>query len=220
MGTPMIEYHSLSDMTAERLRSGIIFGDITLGTRITETEIAQTFGVSRVVVREAILMLQREGLLIKERNRYTQVLTITPKDVTEILDLRIAIEQAAAKSCLRNPNFQTTILPQLERCSAQINEIKDPLNSEAILQKDQEFHHLLIISSDNVRLQSVWEELSSQMLVLLYRYISAGCVMHYSHDAILDAMRRGDLRQVKHALSVHIEETQEELIRLFQDAAE
>lgn len=209
IGDPTIEYRSLSEITAEKLRTAIITGGIKPGTRVTETEIAESMGVSRVVVREAILMLMREGLLVKQRNKFTMVTPIDRGDVKDIFDLRIAIEQAAAKRCMQEPGFMRDTLPLLEARSEQINMTSTGMsvNRKELMYMDMSFHSMIIQASGNLRLSNVWEELSGPLFLLLYRYITTGNALHYSHGEILDAFKTGDVSTVDKELFTHIEDT-------------
>lgn len=216
-GYSAIEYRSLSDITAEKLRNTIIAGDLQPGARITENDIAENMGVSRVVVREAILMLIQEGLLVKERNKYTMVTEISTKDVEDIFDFRIAIEQAAAKRCATNGCFVNTLLPQLTVLSDQINSAsKTGKLTKDLVYMDMSFHNLLVKSSGNSRLMKAWQELSGPLLLLLYRYINLGCALHYSHEEILNAFRSNEIDAIEGVIFTHIQDTKLALLSTYQ----
>lgn len=211
-----IEYHSLGEMTAKKLRHAIVTGELAPGARITETEISNSMGVSRIVVREAILMLIREGLFIKERNKFTMVPEISLQDVVDIFEFRIAIEQAAAKRCIQSEHFASKILPTLQQHSEKVSQAsrQESVEAEALLYMDINFHSYLIHASSNTRLINAWEELSGPLLMLLHRYMSAGCALEYSHTEIIEACQQNDIDRVQKELFDHIEDTKCALITM------
>ena len=207
-----IKYRSLSEITAERLRQLIITGNINTGERVTETEISQLMGVSRVVVREAILMLERQGLLEKERNRFTRVVDFRKKDVEDVFDLRIAIEKAAAKRCLGNSALEQELASRAGAMSAML--LDKSFDKERLMYQDMDFHKSIIVFSKNERLLNVWEEISGQLFILLYRYINLNVEynLNYSHEEIIIAIRNADEHQVNMEIERHIEDTKQAMM--------
>lgn len=210
-----IKYRSLSEITAERLRQLIITGQLSTGARVTETEISQIMGVSRVVVREAMLMLMRQGLLAKERNRFTRVVDFEKKDVEDVFDLRIAIEKAAAKRCLGNGGLEQELTSRAADMKAMLSE--KGFDKERLMYKDMDFHKSIIVFSKNERLLNVWEEISGPLFILLYRYInfSLEYSLNYSHEEIIGAIRDADELQVNKEIERHIEDTKHAMMGIF-----
>lgn len=207
-----IEYKSLSEITAAKLREAIIIGEIGAGERITETEISETLCVSRVVVREAILMLMREGLLLKERKCYTKVVEFHSKDVDDVFDLRIAIEQAAAKRCLGN----MLLASELEVKSKNIQKMlmQSDHDKTALMNYDMQFHNHIVNCSNNSYLVNVWHEISGPLLFLLFRYINIDANFHYSHDEIIQALRQDDENLLMQEIKVHINDTKYAVMKM------
>lgn len=208
-----IKYKSLGIITAEKIRDAIIEGRLAPGTRITESEIADRFGVSRVVIREAFSSLEQEGLLEKERNKCTRIVEFSKKDVKEIFDLRIAIEVAAASICLEE---SADIVDELKEKSAVIDKIRNDKKDSLIdklVRSDLAFHEFIMVKSGNQRMLDVWYSLLSQVLVLLYRYIinqqdklEDKSILH-DHSDIIDAFEKKDLAALQKVLSKHINDT-------------
>jgi DNA-binding GntR family transcriptional regulator len=208
-----IEYQSLSDITAVNLREAIVSGELEPGVRITENEIADGMGVSRVVVREAILMLIQEGLLTKERNKYTKVVKLDKKDIADIFDLRVAIEQASAKRCIG----QKQIVEELMAHSKHIKELSNTKNGNysELMHADMDFHSCIVTNSNNDRLLKVWKEIYGPILILLFRYIENGRAFKYSHGEIIEAFESKDEKLVNLEIRKHIEDTKKALMDNF-----
>jgi DNA-binding GntR family transcriptional regulator len=87
----------LRDNVRERIRRGIADGRWTPGARLVERELADEFAVSRVPVREALQMLEREGFVELLPRRGAVVRQITPAVVSDLFDVRQALEVLAAR---------------------------------------------------------------------------------------------------------------------------
>ena len=207
----VLKYKSLTEVLAEQLRESIIIGEFPPGMHLTETEIAEQMGVSRVVVREAMFILVHEGLLVKKPNKYTSVVELTTKDIKEIFDMRIAIEQAAARACIGKPKFIKEIG---RRCDA-IKELSSKKNTSLVdlIKADMALHTYMVESSNNSRMINVWKELYGLMLLLLYRYVEKPDIkLSLSHDEIVRGFEDGDIAQICEVIYSHIEDTKKELI--------
>ena len=213
----VVKYKSMTEVLAEQLRKSIIIGEFPPGMRLTESDIAQKMGVSRMVVREAMLMLIHEGLLIKKPNRHTSVVSLDIKDIEDIYDMRIAIEQGAARLCINEPEF---IKVAAKRCDAikklSANKLANP---DEIIKADMAFHTYMVESSNNSRMVNVWNELYSLMLLLLYQYLEKSeYKLNLSHDEIVNSFKGGDLTDICKEIHIHIEDAKNELIKQAKDS--
>ena len=207
----VLKYKSLTEVLAEQLRQSIITGEFPPGMRLTETEVAEQMGVSRVVVREAMFILVHEGLLVKKPNKHTSVVDLKIKDIKEIFDMRIAIEQAATRTCIGKPKF---IKEVGKRCDA-IKKLSSEKNASLvdIIKADMAFHTYLVESSNNSRMINVWKELYGLLLLLLYRYVEKpDFKLSLSHDEIVRSFEDGDISEICEVIYSHIEDTKKELI--------
>jgi DNA-binding GntR family transcriptional regulator len=78
------------------LHAAIVSGELSPGERLVEEELAERLGSSRGAVREAILRLGQDGLVLRERNRGARVRRFTLGEAVEILEARAALESLAA----------------------------------------------------------------------------------------------------------------------------
>ena len=88
-------YLPLRDVVFQTLRRAIINGDFEPGERLMEIGLAKKLGVSRTPVREAIRMLELEGLVVMVPRRGAEVDRISIKDLKDSLEVRMAIEELA-----------------------------------------------------------------------------------------------------------------------------
>src|SRR3954468_3765186 len=80
----------------ETLHARIVSGELSPGERLVEEELAEQLGESRGAVRTALLRLEHDGLVLRERNRGARVPRISAEEAVEILEARAALESLAA----------------------------------------------------------------------------------------------------------------------------
>lgn len=214
----VIETKSLSTITCDIIRREIIEGKLQLGTNITELDVSDRLGVSRVVVREAFLTLEKEGLLIKERNKRTKIIEFTKKDVKEIFDLRIALEIAAALECIENDQIPFDELIAEYQTSDKITKSTevDPLTFSEIIRKGFDLHRKIVVYSGNKRILDVFDSLYNQILILMYKHkydeLKASGYFEHTHTDIIDALKSKDANRIQVVLRNHIKKTEDFLL--------
>jgi DNA-binding GntR family transcriptional regulator len=105
---------------AERLRESIISGDYKPGARLNESKLARQFGVSRIPVREALMQLQMQGLVMNHPRRGMFVNTLSEEDTQKINSVRIVLESEAIKLCRARftPEMSARLTAIVERMDA------------------------------------------------------------------------------------------------------
>jgi DNA-binding GntR family transcriptional regulator len=105
----------------EQLRAAILAGDVRPGAKTSQAELARDLDVGRTPLREAIRMLQSEGLIFTEPNRRVVIASLSIEDAEELYVLRIAIELAAARITL--PQLAEGDFAELEGYMAQMSHL-------------------------------------------------------------------------------------------------
>jgi DNA-binding GntR family transcriptional regulator len=80
----------------DKLRTAIYHGEFSPGRRLVESELAGRYNTSRGAVREALVQLQNEGLILRPRNRSASVRAVTPAEAVEITEVRAVVEGLCA----------------------------------------------------------------------------------------------------------------------------
>lgn len=169
MSENLVESRTLADKVCEQIVTAIVVGDIPPGQKISEPELARTYGISRGPLREAMRRL--EGLRLIERKPHVgaRVVKLSIKELIEIYRVREALEGMA---CRMAAEFMTeqeidalrTLLDEHERSVEQ-------LDGRSYFQKegDLDFHYRIVQGSKNEKLL---ELLGSDLyhLVRMYRY--------------------------------------------------
>ncbi|GGA55224.1 GntR family transcriptional regulator [Pelagibacterium lentulum] len=150
-----IENLPLRMQVADTLRRAIINGKMKPGTPIVELNLANQLNISRAPVREAIQILENEGLIETVAYKGKRVKPLTPREVEELYSLR---EQFEAFAVRRIIEFNKDVSPLEPFCQA-MTEAAAHDDFEALMVADQGFHRTLISLSDHAILLSVWDNL-------------------------------------------------------------
>jgi DNA-binding GntR family transcriptional regulator len=182
---------TLGENIADSLREAIFGGVFRPGQRLAEAQIAGRLKVSRAPVREALAVLDQEGLVRRSVNRGTTVVRFSRRDVDEICSLRLPLEVLAARRAVAHATEAS-----LEALAANIRETEAAGTPERLTALDLEFHETLLRAADHGRLLSAWQGLRSQIrLLMLRRNVTdarsrRGTVL--GHRELLEAIRARD----------------------------
>lgn len=189
---------SLRQQVVEQVRTAIIEGRIKPNDHLTELSLTEQMGVSRTPVREALILLEGEGLVVSHPNRGYFVRAFNQRDVQEIFSMRTHLENFAAEMIVNR--LDDADFELLENLVERQHRAMDANDYETVRTTDMHFHTHLINRSDHALLIRSWTELVAQVGALLQ--IRAE-VLEYDeyqvlrdHQHILDAYRLHDLEQV------------------------
>jgi DNA-binding GntR family transcriptional regulator len=212
----------LSDHIANQLRVAIINDQLKPGQRIVEREIAEAMETSRGPVRDALLLLEREGLVVRYPHRGTFVTELSLEDAEEIYTLRQAIESLAVRYVLQRatPEDLDGLDEQVQEMAAEVDAGYDLGKATEL---DLEFHRTLCRISGHRRLLEAWEALSAQTRVLLltHRRRNPRDFIERAvdwHRSLVQAIRLGDLELAREELQKHLAITLESFLSSSQES--
>lgn len=199
------EYLPLRDVVFKTLWQAIITGEIPPGERLMEIPLSKKLGVSRTPVREAIRMLELEGLVVMIPRKGAEVARITEKDLKDALEVRCALEElAVVLACQR-------ITPDgRERLKAACIAFREAISTKhvpSIVDRDVEFHDAIFAASDNPRLITLTHNLWEQVYRYRVEYVkdfSYHDVLVSDHDAITNAILMRDEEKARELMRKHI----------------
>jgi len=200
------------------LRRRVLVGTWGLGQRLYEEEIAHDLDVSRSAVREAVRLVEQEGLLVRAPHRGLFVASPSARDITEVAQLRAVLESSAV--FWGNPPDDATIA-EMERICARFDEIGDRDHMEAV-NLDRAFHGLIAQSTTNRLLLRKHQELDGH-IAIFFHWVTAHVPgrlddIGLRHHALLDAYARGDSTLFRDAVLLHYEGAAVELARHLPEA--
>lgn len=149
---------TLAEQVTERLREEIISGTLVPGSMMAEIPTAERLGVSRVPVREATLVLERDGLLVFEGRGRCRVRALAPRDFLEIYDVRLLIEQESFRLAAKQHRNE-----DLAAMEANIQKMSRARSMAQTTLLDIEFHDLIVATSGHTRLQHLWRTMRGQI---------------------------------------------------------
>jgi DNA-binding GntR family transcriptional regulator len=200
-----------SARVADYLRDAILNGDIAPGARIRQEDVAERFGASRLPVREALRILEAEGLTEHEPNKGARVPSLQMHEVDVIYQMRERLEPLALTESI--PNLDRSDLERLAEVQARIEANTDV---GAFLALDREFHLLTYSGCDIDQLTSMVRRLWNSTQHYRRAFVSLSgpgrmWVVNAEHRLLLDAIERRDPVDAERYLSGHIRRTRIEL---------
>jgi DNA-binding GntR family transcriptional regulator len=154
----------LKGIIADEIRNRIVVGTLNLGERVSDKDLAIELQISRTPVREALLQLQSEGLIVMRPRSGTFVFDLSPDDLREICDLRALFEVGAIRmGVARHPERIVSALTTRVAEAALALEADDFARCEAL---DTTFHETLIEMSGNKYLINSYRAISDKVCAL------------------------------------------------------
>jgi DNA-binding GntR family transcriptional regulator len=186
----------------ERLRTAILRGELEPGAIIPQGTLAAAFDAGRTPLREALRMLQREGLVISEPNRPVRIAPLSREDFEEVYIMRIALETVAVHITV--PTLASSDFADLEGFLAQMDHYQKAGDQAGFRAPHRAFHHRLIAGS-GLRVSTQIDELADHSERYRLRFgDSLGWQKHRKeHREILDAAAAHDADLAAERLAAH-----------------
>jgi DNA-binding GntR family transcriptional regulator len=190
----------------QQLRDAILNGDIRPGIKTSQAELARELGVGRTPLREAVRMLQDEGLVLAEPNRRVQIASLSVQDAEELYVVRIALEAAAARITV--PQLDAGDIAELEGLLAQMSHLFST-GSLPLFRAPHRAFHERFVSGAGQRPTALIAELFDH--AERYRRVYGAAFpseeqfarREAEHRAMLDAAAAGEPDEVADALAIH-----------------
>ncbi len=149
----------------EHLREQIVGGSVDPGETLPESRVGEMLGVSRAPIREALTLLEREGLVEFDRRGTARVCEFDLEDVRELGLMRMVLEPAGTR--LAAERRAKTGLDAIEK---NLHALKKVSRLEDVTRLDLDFHRLIFAAAGNKRLMRAWENLLSQFSLVMRRF--------------------------------------------------
>jgi DNA-binding GntR family transcriptional regulator len=157
---------SLVDQVADQLVLGIASGRIPRGERVIESDLAEDFGISRIPLREAMSVLESQGILLAEPRRGRRVAAFDEAQVDEISAARLALERVAVRQARAVYRRQPRDVERLDASLANLERAAlAPFDPALVNQCDVEFHTEVYRASGNRYLQMMWGAIAKHVVI-------------------------------------------------------
>lgn len=185
---------SSTQVAIEVIKKLILENKLPAGSSHLESELAKRLGMSRTPIREAILILETQGLLQVTPRRGVKISALSTEDMNEIYQILTALEGLSAELAARK-NHDSEAFAEAEQAIANMDEALERDDREAWALADEVFHNELIRLGGNTRIASIVEIYNDQVrrvrsLTLYLR--PSPTKSNEDHRRVLDAIRAGD----------------------------
>lgn len=201
---------SLAEQAYERLRTLILDRRISAGSPLQEARLAEDLGISRTPMREALVRLAGEGLLVRRDARSYAVRALGTKEYFDCMRAREVIEGEAI--ALATPKITAEALDRLEAAMQSLSSGEHGETDHWHF--DNEFHQTIAAASGNVVFPRLIEELRvNARLFRLHSPLHRQREIHDEHGQILEALRTRDPSKAREAMRNHLRNLQEDVRR-------
>jgi DNA-binding GntR family transcriptional regulator len=212
-----LEHSSTVERVADELRRAVFEGEIESGTPLREVAIAESLGVSRPTVREALALLVAEGLATREPNRGVSVSSPDPESVRDVSNARTVLETAGMRNW---PRATEEARDAVRRALADYERaVAHEASYQELNQRHLAIHLSLVGLTGSPRLVSMAESIVSEMRLAraqIDRVRRNARDQAGSHHHLLDLLEAGDIDTAIAELHEHLHGAEEAIIERLQ----
>ncbi|CAN5715963.1 GntR family transcriptional regulator [soil metagenome] len=199
------------------LRDTVLSSPAATGTFLNEQELATRIGVSRTPVREALLMLQAEGLVEMVPKRGAYVPAMSGRQIGELMDLRGVLERHAASTSLKLGSPPVAEMQGALDAQASIAAAPGDDAAQRFIEIDAQFHQILIDAAGSDLLSRTYAGLRARQLrvglTAVFEATDRQTKVCSEHQAIVDALAAGDENLAHQMIDDHLGITLQILLR-------
>lgn len=214
----MNAYLPLRDVVFHTLREAILKGDLRPGERLMELQLASKLGVSRTPIREAIRMLEQEGLAVTIPRKGAEVAKMTEKDMEDVLQIREALDELAVQVACDKMTAQ-----QLKELTLAMKNFENAIQAgklKKIIEYDVEFHDIIYRATDNPKLVTLLNNIREQIYRYRVEYLKGKenyPMLVREHEEIVTALKLKNKERVADAMRSHIRNQAEAVKNIIQE---
>ncbi|MDV7141115.1 GntR family transcriptional regulator [Tropicimonas sp. TH_r6] len=211
--------NTLVHTVTERLREAIVTAEVKLGEPVSEEKLAAAFGVSRTPVREALNLLQLQGLVEIAPQRGSFVFRPTQEDIADLCEYRISMEMTVIPLCAKTDHAGT--LAALEECLAKMERALEEDDGLAYAKLDDELHQLFFRHCGNKYFQDAYALIAGRISALRNNLTkdarADNTVSMQEHRVIVKLFAEQDFEGIGQVLHGHIGRTGENFLRALEN---
>ncbi len=201
-----VQPRTMVEQAAEAVVAAAARGVFLPGDRLVEAEIARDLGISRVPVREALRLLESQGIVVSTPYKGMRLMQITNRAVAELMRVRTALETLALREIAGSGPATPERMVAVRRAAQRYEAAAGAGDAAAIVAADEAFHGELCRLSGNGVLHGLWLSVARQLSVVwgLGHDVRPKPQIAGEHVAILDHLARGDAAGAEVALQQHL----------------
>lgn len=209
---------SLASDAADNLREFIMLGKLAPGMPVRERDLAEAFGISRTPLKEALRILETEGLIVYGVTRRPSVADPSLEEINDWLRVQGALEALAGElACELASDAQ---LEEIERLNASIKEARDSDGKLEAFRRDMAFHAAIVAAADNAALAETHASYNARLWRV--RFLSsqreaARDATRQEHLEIVEALKTRDAVAARRALKKHLRTAETNIAAAVED---
>lgn len=211
-------YQPLREQVYSVIRSAVLSGALHPGDQLTEVGIAEQLNVSRTPAREAIHMLEQEGLIVLVPRKGAFVTGIkSKKEISDIFQVRIVLEGLAA--ALAAERITPRHIADLNYHIEQVNSCIENEDVKGCIRIDTAFHKLICQAADNEVLERILDNLFEQITRFRAASLTGQDRMKAAleeHKELADALAARDPQRARDVAIKHLHGAEERVLSVFR----
>lgn len=208
---------TLAAVVAEIIREAVFRGGLKQGERLQEIELGQSYNVSRGTIREALHLLQEEGMVRIYPHRGAFVSKVTLRTIVETYSLRILLEGYAVEQAITKKTYTKEVLATLQALLSQMDKHSRTGDYYQTMAVDFELHTQLCSPCENhMLMEALRTALTSARLCITFLGSKIPADPR-QHCPILVAVQAGDAKKARQVLTSHLEQTRDKALALMEE---
>jgi phosphonate utilization transcriptional regulator len=204
----LVQANSLPGLVQAEIEQLILRGELAIGRRINESDLALRFGMSRGPIREALRALEESRLVRSEKNRGVFVREVSVGEADEIYDVREALDQLIGQRVAERATPEQ--LRDMQAAVAAMDDATAVQDVKCYHALNLKFHDMLVDFAGNARLMESYRLLTKGLLLFRLRGLQDGggfAVSNTEHKAVLEAVAARDSARAGRLLRRHAVES-------------
>ncbi|MET0746898.1 MAG: GntR family transcriptional regulator [Rhizobium sp.] len=197
---------TLVDHAVDAVLSAAARGLILPGDRIAEPDLVARLGMSRVPIREALRILESQGVVFSEPYKGIRLMEVSQQRLSQIIDVRIPLETLACQRAIENGRNGKAQIEQLVAAIGELEIMRNRQDIYGFATADTGFHRLLCGFAQNPVLSNLWESIARQLTVI-FGLSTMGKPMEAiieEHRVLTDVFASGDIDKMTQEIRQHV----------------
>ncbi|KWT75305.1 MULTISPECIES: GntR family transcriptional regulator [unclassified Variovorax] len=202
-----VKQNNLPDRIADHIVGAIARGTIAPGMRLREVEMCESLGVSRIPLREALRILQAQGVITTVPNRGSYVTQFGSAETLELSEIRSTVERTAFARVYARVRAEPALLGSLEEKLEELRRAARVTDQFHYARSDLAFHERVVELSGSPMLVAVWRSLARGVLFFMLQ--EKRVMLHYTkqvqdHERLFELLSSGTLEELQAEVGSHI----------------
>jgi len=197
----------LAETVVEAIVEAAARGHFLPGDRLVEADLARQLNVSRVPVREALRLLESQGIVENTPYRGMRLMSVTPETMKSLRKVRLVLELLAANEIRAAAEEEPERFAPLDELVDELAALARAGDTHGFAMLDIEFHRRMVEMTGNPALIRAWEPLARQLTIVIGLSTSLQKTLDAvveEHVVLLDALKHGTPESLQEIMEAHI----------------